>query len=854
MKREKLEQILLQVQKPAQYIGGELNSVMKDKTRVDCRLAFCFPDKYEVGMSHLGMKILYSLYNQRENWWCERVFAPDADMEALLRKEDEPLYALESLDPIKDFDFILFTLQYEMSYTGVLNMLDLAGVPVLAKERTGLWPIVAAGGPCACNPEPLADFVDLFILGEGEEVNLEITDLYMQAKKEGWDKQRYLKEAAKIGGVYVPSLYDVSYNADGTIHAVTPNCPEAPAKVTKRIIADLDKVFFPEKFVVPFINIVHDRSMLELQRGCLRGCRFCQAGFIYRPLREKHYDTLNHDAHCLCDTSGYEELSLTSLSTSDYLEIEPLLDDLLSWTPQQRVSLSLPSLRVDNFSKELMEKVSRIKKSGLTFAAEAGTQRLRDVINKNVTEEEVLSTCKTAFEGGYTSVKLYFMMGLPTETMEDIEGIANLAQKVVDLYYSLPTRPKGRSVSVSISCACFVPKPFTPFQFEGQDTMELLREKQKHLLASVKSKKISVSYHDADVSFIEAILAKGDRRMGPVILSAWKKGSKLDGWYEYFDPQRWYDAMAECGLDPAFYANRHRDYDEVMPWDHLDFSVSKEFLIRENKIARQSATTPQCRERCSACGANCLTGGGRCPANVDTITSDRPLAPIEPVDRGPDPATLLEQPQKMRLFFTKLDRAKYISHLDMNRCMSRAMRRADLPVWYTGGFNPHMYLTFPLPLSLGCESSYECVDLKMVQAVDPQEVVGRLNPCLPPDIQVFRAAAPQMDQKEIAWADYEMQLAGGEDFAEKLEEYLNQPAIMVVKKTKKGEKEIDIRPHFSVQKLEVRDGSVYATMRFATGIELNINPTLLLDNAPFPLRVISLKRVMVYNKELQPFC
>ena len=854
MKREKLEQILLQVQKPAHYIGGELNSVMKDKTRVDCRLAFCFPDKYEVGMSHLGMKILYSLYNQRENWWCERVFAPDADMEALLRKEGEPLYALESLDPIKDFDFILFTLQYEMSYTGVLNMLDLAGVPVLAKERTGLWPIVAAGGPCACNPEPLADFVDLFILGEGEEVNLEITDLYMQAKKEGWDKQRYLKEAAKIGGVYVPSLYDVSYNDDGTIHAVTPNCPEAPAKVTKRIIADLDKVFFPEKFVVPFINIVHDRSMLELQRGCLRGCRFCQAGFIYRPLREKHYDTLNHDAHCLCDTSGYEELSLTSLSTSDYLEIEPLLDDLLAWTPQQRVSLSLPSLRVDNFSKELMEKVSRIKKSGLTFAAEAGTQRLRDVINKNVTEEEVLSTCKTAFEGGYTSVKLYFMMGLPTETMEDIEGIANLAQKVVDLYYSLPTRPKGRSVSVSISCACFVPKPFTPFQFEGQDTMELLREKQKHLLASVKSKKISVSYHDADVSFIEAILAKGDRRMGPVILSAWKKGSKLDGWYEYFDPQRWYDAMAECGLDPAFYANRHRDYDEVMPWDHLDFCVSKEFLIRENKIARQSATTPQCRECCSACGANCLTGGGRCPANVDTITSDRPLAPIEPVDRGPDPATLLEQPQKMRLFFTKLDRAKYISHLDMNRCMSRAMRRADLPVWYTGGFNPHMYLTFPLPLSLGCESSYECVDLKMVQAVDPQEVVGRLNPCLPPDIQVFRAAAPQMDQKEIAWADYEMQLAGGENFAEKLEEYLNQPAIMVVKKTKKGEKEIDIRPHFSVQKLEVRDGGVYATMRFATGIELNINPTLLLDNAPFLLRVISLKRVMVYNKELQPFC
>ena len=560
MKREQLEQILLDVQKPAQYIGGELNSIMKDKEKVDCRLAFCFPDKYEVGMSHLGMKILYSLYNERENWWCERVFAPDADMEQLMREKNIPLYGLESLDPICDFDFILFTMQYEMSYTAILNMLDLAGVPVRSKDRTALAPMVVAGGPCACNPEPVADFIDIFIIGEGEEVNIELTDLYMQAKKEGWDKQRFLQQAAQIGGVYVPSLYDVSYREDGTIDSVKPNCPQAPEKVTKRIIADLDKVYYPKQFVVPFINIVHDRSMLEIQRGCLRGCRFCQAGFIYRPLRDKHYDTLNADAHSLCDTSGYEELSLTSLSTSDYKEIEPLLDDLLNWTTEQKVSLSLPSLRVDNFSKELMDKVSRLKKSGLTFAAEAGTQRLRDVINKNVTEEEVLTTCRTAFEGGYTSVKLYFMMGLPTETMEDIEGIANLAQKVVDLYYSIPTRPKGRSVSVSISCACFVPKPFTPFQFEGQDSMELLREKQKHLLASVKSKKISVSYHDADVSFIEAILAKGDRRLGDVIEQVWKKGSRLDGWYEYFDPQRWYDAMEELGIDPAFYANRRRSH------------------------------------------------------------------------------------------------------------------------------------------------------------------------------------------------------------------------------------------------------------------------------------------------------
>lgn len=607
---KQLEKILLDVQKPSQYIGGELNSVIKNREDVNVRLAFCFPDKYEVGMSHLGMKILYSLYNSRPDWWCERVFAPDADMEQKMRENDIALYGLESLDPITDFDFILFTLQYEMSYTAILNMLDLAKVPLRSKDRKGLWPIVAAGGPCACNPEPIADFIDMFFLGEGEEVNVEVTELYQKAKNEGWSKEQFLLEASHIEGVYVPSLYDISYNEDGTIAAVTPVEASVPATVQKRIIRDLDNVFYPESFVVPFTSIIHDRAQLEIQRGCLRGCRFCQAGFIYRPLRDKHHNTLDNNAKCLCQSTGYDEISLTSLSTSDYDELADLLDDMLPWTSQQQINMSLPSLRVDNFSEELMKKISKVRKSGLTFAAEAGTQRLRDVINKNVYEEEVMETCKTAFEGGYTSVKLYFMMGLPTETMEDIKGIADLAQKVVDLFYSLPNKPKGKGVQVSISCACFVPKPFTPFQFEPQDSMDMLREKQKYLMSCVKSKKISVSYHDADTSYIEAVLARGDRRLADAIEICWKKGSKLDGWDEYFDPQRWYDAFAEAGLDGAFYANRLRPYDEINPWDHLDYCVSKEFFVRENKIAKEeNRTTPHCRQQCSGCGANKLVGG-----------------------------------------------------------------------------------------------------------------------------------------------------------------------------------------------------------------------------------------------------
>lgn len=608
MLREKIEKHLLSVQKPSRYIGGEVGSIIKDKSKVNVRFAFCFPDTYDIGMSHLGMKILYSLTNMRENYWCERVFAPSEDFETIMRENDIPLYALESLDPIRDFDFIGFTMQYELSYTNVLNMLNLAGIPVFAKDRTEeLTQIVVAGGPCVCNPEPLADFFDIFILGEGEEVNLELMDLYFEMKKQGASRLDFLHKAAQIEGIYVPRFYKFSYKDDGTILKVEAT-DGAPAVVRKRIIRDLDKVFYPDNFVVPFTEIVQDRVSVEVLRGCIRGCRFCQAGFIYRPFREKNVDTVVKEAKCLCENTGYDEVSLASLSTSDHSDIDLMLTELINYTAQEKINLSLPSLRMDNFSESLLEKIKRVRKSGLTFAAEGGTQRLRDVINKNITEEEIMNTCRIAFEGGYATVKLYFMMGLPTETDEDIVGIAELAQRVVDLFYSIENRPKGKGVQVSVSCATFVPKPFTPFEFEPQDTREMIEHKQKLLVSAIKSKKIRVSWHDSNVSILEAVLAKGDRRLCDVIYTAWKNGCKFDSWSEHYKFDKWMKAFEECGIDPAFYANRRFDYDEILPWDHLDYLVSKDFFIRENKRAHESKTTPHCRKRCSGCGVNKKVG------------------------------------------------------------------------------------------------------------------------------------------------------------------------------------------------------------------------------------------------------
>ena len=607
-----LEHILPRVQKPARYTGGEYNAVVKDRRQVDVRYALCFPDTYEIGMSNLGMRILYGVMNQMDGVWCERVFAPWGDMEEEMRREGILLYGLESGDSIADFDLIGFSLGYEMAYTNVLNMLDLAGLPLRSEERYGLSPIVIAGGTCAYNPEPLAPFVDIFVLGEGEDVSVEIIQLYRKAREECWSKDEFLAAAAQIPGLYVPSLYEVSYRPDGTLEQVVPH-EGAPAVVTKRIVQDFDKSYFPVKTIVPSTEIVHDRVMLELFRGCIRGCRFCQAGYAYRPVRSRDPEILLKQGIEACKDSGYQEMTLSSLSTSDYRPLEHLCDGLLDWCEPNRVSLSLPSLRADNFSLGLMERVQHVRKSGLTFAPEAGTQRLRDAINKNVTEEDLLRSCRTAFSGGWSSVKLYFMLGLPTETDEDVLGIADLAEKVYKTWKEVTPNPK-RGVTITVSTAWFVPKPHTAFQWEPQITMEEYQRRVKLLREHMRGRSIKYNWHDSQTSFLEAVFARGDRKVADVIETAWRQGAKFDAWGEYFDFDRWLAAFEACGVDPAFYANRTREKDELLPWDVTSVGVTKNFLWRERERAYEAVITPDCRVQCTGCGANKLYPGGKCDA------------------------------------------------------------------------------------------------------------------------------------------------------------------------------------------------------------------------------------------------
>ena len=607
-----LEAILPKVQKPARYTGGEYGEIIKNKEETEVRFALCFPDTYEIGMSNLGLRILYGVLNRLPGVWCERVFEPWQDMAAAMRAENVPLYALESGDPIRDFDLIGFSVGYEMSFTGILDMLSLAGIPLRSRDRKGLQPIVFAGGACMFNPEPIADFIDLAVIGEGEELDAELTELYRRAKREGWTKEVFLRAAAKIEGVYVPSLYDVTYQADGRIESVTPR-DGAPVRVRKRILQDLDGALYPVHTIIPSTEIVHDRTMLELFRGCIRGCRFCQAGYIYRPVRAKKAETLIRQGIESLQYSGYEEISLTSLSTSDYKELGALCDGLLNWCEPRSVSLSLPSLRADNFSLELMQRVQKVRSSGLTFAPEAGTQRLRDVINKNVTEEDLLNACRTAFSGGWSSVKLYFMLGLPTETDEDVLGIADLAYKVWQVWReSTPNRSRG--VRITVSTSCFIPKPMTPFQWFPQDSREELIRKQKLLKESMRSKAISYSWHEPDVSYIEAALAVGDRRLGRVLERLFETAGGLQAWEEYFDYASWLQAFRDAGLDPDFYVRRLRGEEELLPWDVIDDGVTKDHLLRENHRSETGTVSPDCRKRCLGCGANRLLEGGKCDA------------------------------------------------------------------------------------------------------------------------------------------------------------------------------------------------------------------------------------------------
>ncbi len=825
--REDIKSFITKVKKPGRYTGGEPGSVYKNKEDVALRVAFCFPDTYEIGMSNLGMRILTGVLNKMDGVWCERVFAPWTDMEEEMRKRGVSLFAHESGDSVRDFGIAAFTLQYELCYTTALNMMDLAGIPLRREDRGEEYPIILAGGPCAYNPEPMADFVDIFSIGEGEEALPELCSLYINMKENGtYTKESFLREASHIEGFYVPSLYDVSYNEDGTINAIKPKFEDVPEKVRKRIVRNVDSAFVPTNPVLPVIETVHDRIVLEVFRGCIRGCRFCQAGFVTRPVREKTPDTLAAQAREIADNSGYDEISMCCLSISDYSKVNTFTDKLLEWTDDERINLSLPSLRADSFTKELMAKISTVRSSTLTFAPEAGSQRLRDVINKNVTEADILRAAGVAFSAGKNQVKLYFMNGLPYENDEDIVGIGRLAKSVIEEYYRTPGANKKRQPQVTLSVACFIPKPFTPFQWERQNTAEELEAKQRLLLSSITDRKIKCNYHDAKVSRLEAVFARGNRKLGAALEEAVKRGMTFDAWEEIFDYDKWMDVFADTGIDPAFFANRSMEDGEVLPWDMIDCGVSKEFLIRERHKAQAAATTPSCKEKCSGCGANCLASPEECrwcPGHVESeaeylgqnVKLDELKRENDDGKRDGRGAGAAKNPsakpvRTVKFRFSESGALTYVSHLDINRAVMRGLVKSKLPLYYTEGFNPIPKLTFASPLSVGCGGENELASFKLMTDVEDSIILERLIASMPDGIDVKEVYTSPSNFKEIAWAENEISFKCSvpENWEECLKEAF-EGEVIVLKKTKSSEKEVDISPYFKdVRAEKTEDGMI----------------------------------------------